>query len=66
MVRGDILSWLGFSLGSSVQAVSDYFLDAAFVGSQVLRAFHATLRAVKRARESRLQFSLPLLTTRAI
>ncbi len=35
IVRGDVLSWLGFSLGSSVQAVSDYFLDAAFVGSQV-------------------------------
>ena len=35
IVRGDVLSWLGFSLGSSVQAISDYFLDPAFVGSQV-------------------------------
>ena len=35
VVQGDVLSWLGFSLGSSIQAVSSYFLDAAFIGSQV-------------------------------
>ena len=40
VVQGNILSWLGLSMGSSIQAVSDYFLDAAFMGSQVLRTLH--------------------------
>ena len=36
VIRGDMLSWLGFSLGSAVKSVSDYFFDQAFTpGSQV-------------------------------
>ena len=39
LVRGDMLSWLGFSLGTSVQSVGDYFFDKAFSPrSQVSRA----------------------------
>lgn len=30
VVRGDMLPWLGFSLGTAVQSVSDYFFDEAF------------------------------------
>ena len=36
VMRGDMLSWLGFSLGTAVQSVSNYFSDEAFTsGSQV-------------------------------
>ncbi len=37
MLRGNMLSWVGFAMGSAVQSVSDYFVDEAFTSSAQVR-----------------------------